>query len=210
MRLSFLPLFTVLVCLTSGVSAAPVVQVDTSAGSFKLQLDSDKAPETVKNFLGYVEDGSYVGTIFHRVIAGFMIQGGGHLPDMTEVAEKGTIRNEADNGLKNTVGTIAMARMQEIDSAGRQFFINVEQNDYLDHSEQSCTREDEKAWLEAQEKGLRKPLLCKSFGYAVFGRVVEGMDVVHTIELVETGRVGDYDDVPRSPVVITGMTRVSE
>jgi len=203
-------LFCGLVCLTVGASAAPVVQVETSMGTFKLQLDPDRAPVTVKNFLAYVEDGSYVGTVFHRVIPGFMIQGGGHLPDMTEVAEKDSIRNEADNGLKNTVGTIAMARMQEIDSAGRQFFINVEENDFLDHTEKSCTREDEAARVAAQEKGLNKPLTCKSFGYAVFGRVIEGMDVVHVIELVETESRGEYDDVPKTPVLIKAIKLVSE
>ncbi|MCB1646415.1 MAG: peptidylprolyl isomerase [Pseudomonadales bacterium] len=183
----------------------PEVLIKTTMGDIVLELDQTRAPVTVGNFLSYVEDGSYVNTVFHRVIPGFMIQGGGHLADMTEVSERAEIRNEADNGLRNLTGTIAMARMDIIDSAGRQFFINVNDNAFLDHSPQSCSREDEAAEQAALERGLRKPRTCKSFGYAVFGRVIRGMDVVHKIEVVETGVNGSHMDVPVEPVTITAV-----
>ena len=186
----------------------PRVRFATSLGDIIIELNPEKAPVTVDNFLGYVDDGSYEGTVFHRVIPGFMIQGGGHLPDLTEVPERNTIRNEADNGLSNRRGTIAMARMSEIDSAGRQFFINTVNNSRLDHQRGSCTREQEAAHQEALARGLRKPMTCKSFGYAVFGRVVEGMDVVDLIEVVDTHTVDQFDDVPETPIVILEVTRL--
>ena len=186
----------------------PAVIVETTAGSFTVDLDAEKAPVTVANFLTYVDEGAYDGTIFHRVIPGFMIQGGGHKPDMTEVAEKQTILNEAANGLSNATGTIAMARTDEIDSAGRQFFINVADNSRLDHSPLSCTREQVAAVAAAREKGLAKPLTCKSYGYAVFGRVTAGMDVVHAIEAVATRtHISGNRDVPVEPVIIKSLRR---
>jgi cyclophilin family peptidyl-prolyl cis-trans isomerase len=184
------------------------VTIKTNLGDIVLELDATAAPVTVQNFLSYVDDGSYKDTIFHRVIAGFMIQGGGHAMDMSAVPDSGTILNEADNGLKNVRGSIAMARMNEIDSASRQFFINVADNKFLDHNAKSCTREDEKAIAEARQKGMFKPATCKSFGYAVFGKVVKGMDVVDLIELTETRSVGMYDDVPVTPVVVVAVERL--
>jgi len=182
-----------------------VVRMDTSLGQIRVQLDPLRAPLTVKNFLAYVEDDSYAGTVFHRVIPGFMIQGGGHLPDMTEVPESAPLHNEADNGLSNLIGTIAMARTNAIDSAGRQFFINVEDNDHLDHSSESCTREEMEEWQAAVDKGLMKPLQCRSFGYAVFGHVIEGMDILHQMELVETGENQGHEDVPLEPILIRSV-----
>jgi peptidyl-prolyl cis-trans isomerase B (cyclophilin B) len=134
----------------------------------------------VENFIAYARAGHYDGTIFHRVIKGFMIQGGGLTPDLQEKPTNEPIKNEASNKLKNKVGTIAMARTVEIDSATAQFFINTEDNKFLNHS------------------GLNP----ENYGYAVFGKVVDGMDVVYTIEQVATARAGDYEDVPVAPVVI--------
>ena len=139
-----------------------------------------------------------------------MIQGGGHYSDMSEAPEQGMIHNEADNGLRNDKGTVAMARMNLIDSAGRQFFINTKNNGFLDHSSKSCTREQETKNLELRAQGRYKPKTCKSFGYAVFGKVIEGMDVVDLIELSDTQSIGPYSDVPKNPVVIISLKRVSE
>jgi cyclophilin family peptidyl-prolyl cis-trans isomerase len=174
-------------------------------GDIVVALDETRAPVTAANFLSYVNDEAYDGTIFHRVIPGFMIQGGGHLPNMEEVASKAEIRNEADNGLKNLTGTIAMARTNFIDSASMQFFINVDDNAFLDHTEASCNREQEQAMIEAQARGLNKPVTCKTFGYAVFGEVVEGMEVVHDIEMVPTHMSMGRRDVPREPVIINSV-----
>ena len=162
-----------------------MVLLSTSLGEIKIELYDDEAPETVSNFLGYVNDGFFDGTIFHRVIAGFMIQGGGFTPDMQQKSTKPPIKNEAANGLKNELGTIAMARTNVVDSATSQFFINVKDNDFLNHQGQA------------------------NFGYCVFGKVVEGLEVVHQIEAVATGRSGMHDDVPITPVVIQSAKEVA-
>ena len=162
----------------------PMVLISTSMGDIKVELDEQKAPVTVKNFLGYVNDKFYDGTIFHRVIPNFMIQGGGFDKDMKEKPTKAPIKNEAANGLKNDTGTIAMARTSDPDSATAQFFINVVNND-----------------------GLNRPK-PDGHGYAVFGKVVDGMDVVHKIEHVQTTTKGMYRDVPQEPVVIKSVTLV--
>ena len=159
----------------------PMVLMSTSMGDIKIELYPAEAPLTVDNFLGYVRNGFYDGTIFHRVIPGFMIQGGGFTPDMNEKPAKGPIKNEADNGLKNDKGTIAMARTDVVDSATSQFFINEGSNDFLNHG-------------------------SRDFGYAVFGKVVEGMDVVDRIAAVKTGSVGMFQNVPKEAIVIKTVT----
>lgn len=199
-----------LVVFLSMPAHATRVNIVTSLGDIVVELNEEKAPVTVANFLDHVDRDAYDNTIFHRVIPGFMVQGGGHYTDMSEAEEGGLIHNEADNGLRNDRGTIAMARMNKIDSASRQFFINVVDNDRLNHSSKSCTREDEAEMAAARERGLHKPVTCKSFGYAVFGRVVEGMDVVDLIELSETSSVGPYDDVPITPILILSIERIDE
>ncbi len=166
------------------LAANPVVKMNTSQGDIVLELFPDKAPATVKNFLEYVDSGSYNGSIFHRVIPDFMIQGGGFKPGMREKPTRGQIRNEADNGLKNKAGTIAMARTQDPHSASAQFFINNADNPFLDH----------------QGKTMR------GWGYAVFGRVVKGMDVVEKISAVSTGTAGSFENVPTQDVVINRVT----
>lgn len=192
-------------------AANPQVLIKTNLGDILVELYEQEAPVTVANFLQLVESEAYKDTIFHRVIAGFMIQTGGHYLDLSEAPEVEPIFNEAANGLKNRRGTLAMARQNRIDSASRQFFINVDNNGYLDHHpKKSCTREDEAAVLAAREKGLRKPMRCKSFGYAVFGEVIEGMDVVDLIELSETQSVSGFDDVPVTPVIILSTERVEQ
>ena len=200
--------FISLLAFSAGLLAETQVVIKTTLGEITVALDEEKAPITVANFLQYVDDDSYNKTIFHRVIANFMIQGGGYYSDMSEVEERGTIRNEADNGLKNSKGTIAMARTNQIDTAGRQFFINTKNNGFLDHSPRSCSREvqAENAGLRAQ--GRYKPLTCESFGYAVFGKVIEGMAVLDLIELSDTGSIGPYNDVPETPIVILSVERV--
>ena len=160
------------------------VTMETAKGTITLALDDEKAPETVKNFLQYVKDGHYDGTIFHRVIDGFMIQGGGFTKDMNQKATREPIRNEAMNGLRNRRGTIAMARTMVVDSATSQFFINLVDNDFLDF--QSPTPQ--------------------GFGYAVFGEVTDGMDVVDAIAKAKTGSVGPYQNVPEEPIVIKKVT----
>ncbi len=163
----------------------PRVRLATSLGDIVLELDRNKAPRTVDNFLRYVRDGFYDGTIFHRVIRGFMIQGGGYTTALQKKATRPPIRNEADNGLRNRRGTIAMARTGEPHSATAQFFINVADNGFLDH-------------VEPTRRG---------WGYAVFGRVVAGMDVVDRIQRTPTGRVGPFRrDAPLRPVVIRRAT----
>ena len=155
-----------------------MVLLSTSMGNITIELYEKEAPQTVSNFLNYVNDGFFDGTIFHRVIAGFMIQGGGFTPDMQQKSAKPAIKNEAANGVKNEKGTVAMARTNAVDSATSQFFINVKDNAFLNHQGQA------------------------NFGYCVFGKVVKGLDVVHQIETVATGRNGQHDDVPLTPVVI--------
>lgn len=163
----------------------PVVEMDTSMGKIKIELDAKKAPITVKNFLAYVDAKHYDGTVFHRVIADFMIQGGGMLPGLKEKQTGDPIKNESSNGLTNKRGTIAMARTSRPDSATAQFFINVKDNDFLD-------REN------ARDK----------VGYAVFGRVIDGIDVVDKIRAVETGSRGDHENVPVKDVVIRSVRLV--
>jgi cyclophilin family peptidyl-prolyl cis-trans isomerase len=158
----------------------PRVELKTSMGTIVLELYPDKAPKTVANFLQYVKDGHYKGTQFHRVIDGFMIQGGGFDTSFKEKPTRGTIENEAANGLKNDYGTIAMARRPDPHSASAQFFINVKNNDFLNYREPT-----DRGW-----------------GYAVFGKVVSGMDVVEKIAKVPSGNAGPHQNVPREPVVI--------
>jgi cyclophilin family peptidyl-prolyl cis-trans isomerase len=161
-------------------SANPQVRLTTNLGVIELELDAQKAPKTVANFLQYIDNGFYNGTIFHRVIPGFMIQGGGMLPGMKEKPTQAPIANEADNGLKNLAGSIAMARTMDPDSASAQFFINTVDNPPLDHRAKTMP----------------------GWGYAVFGKVTKGMDVVKKIEAVATGSAGMHQDVPVKDVVI--------
>ena len=165
-----------------------MVRLTTSIGDIDIELNAEKAPETVKNFLSYVNNGHYDGTIFHRVIDGFMIQGGGMTADMKEKATNAPIKNEADNGLKNESYSVAMARTMVPDSATAQFFINVKNNDFLNHTAKTAN----------------------GWGYAVFGKVVKGHGVVNKIKGVQTGRNGMHDDVPLEPVVITKAEEISE
>ncbi|MCB1963333.1 MAG: peptidyl-prolyl cis-trans isomerase [Rhodocyclaceae bacterium] len=156
------------------------VKLHTNHGTITLELDAAKAPETVKNFLAYVEAGHYDNTVFHRVINGFMIQGGGFAPGMKQKPTNAPIKNEADNGLTNDRGTIAMARTQEPHSASAQFFINLADNDFLNFKSASL----------------------QGWGYCVFGRVSEGMETVDAIKGVKTGSSGFHQDVPTEDVVI--------
>jgi peptidyl-prolyl cis-trans isomerase B (cyclophilin B) len=158
----------------------PVVRFSTSVGDFSAEIFADKAPISAENFLSYVKEGFFDGLIFHRVIPGFMIQGGGFDKDMKQKNSKSPIKNEAGNGLKNLKGTLAMARTNVVDSATSQFFINVADNDFLDHKNNSPD----------------------GYGYAVFGKVTDGMDVVQKIEKVRTGNRGLHQDVPVEPVVV--------
>ena len=157
------------------------VKLETSMGDITLELNEEAAPETTRNFVAYVESGHYAGTIFHRVINGFMIQGGGMDRDMQQKATNPPVQNEANNGLSNELGTIAMARTGDPHSASAQFFINVKDNDFLDH-----TSETAQGW-----------------GYCVFGKVVEGMDTVDAIKAVATGSHGPHQDVPVDAIEIT-------
>lgn len=168
--------------ITGGI---PMVVMSTSMGDIKIELYPNEAPITVENFLTYVRDGFYDGTIFHRVIPGFMIQGGGFTQDMSQKPTRAPIKNEADNGLGNETGTLAMARTMVKDSATSQFFINLTNNDFLNHG-------------------------YRDFGYAVFGKVVEGMDVVNKIAQVPTGNKGPHQNVPVKPVVIESVRVVEE
>jgi peptidyl-prolyl cis-trans isomerase B (cyclophilin B) len=167
-----------------GLSDNPQVIMETSKGTIVLEVFPDEAPETVKNFLKYVRWGHYDGTIFHRVIPNFMIQGGGFSPDMKRQTTEMPVRNEADNGLKNKRGTVAMARTPDPHSATDQFFINTKSNGFLNHKSKT-----------AQE-----------WGYTVFGKVVKGMDVVDAISGVKTAKKGMMSDVPVEPVKIIKMT----
>jgi len=163
------------------------VQMDTSAGTLRIELDDEKAPLSTANFLSYVNKGHYDGTVFHRVIKGFMIQGGGFEPGMKQRPTDAPIRNEANNGLKNKHYTLAMARTSDPHSASAQFFVNTTDNDFLDFRAENA----------------------QGWGYAVFGRVVEGADVVDKIETVRTGRKGMHDDVPMEDVRIERAIEVS-
>lgn len=158
----------------------PRVRIDTSAGSILLELYPQRAPKTVANFKDYVREGFYAGTIFHRVIPGFMIQGGGFTADMTPKETREPVTNEADTGLANERGTIAMARTSDPHSATSQFFVNLKDNDFLDHRDKTP----------------------RGWGYCAFGRVIEGMDVVDRIAQVETQRQGRHENVPVEPIVI--------
>ena len=169
--------------LAQAPAAATKVLVRTSKGDITIELNAAKAPVTVKNFLGYVKDGFYNGTIFHRVIPGFMIQGGGLTAELHEKPAKAPIKNEAGNGLKNLRGTIAMARTSEVDSATCQFFINLVDNAFLDHKSDTPD----------------------GFGFCVFGRVVSGMDVVDAIAKVKTGNKHGMEDVPFETIAILSV-----
>jgi len=200
--LSFL-LMTAGPALTFGSEAI----IETNLGPIGVELYEAQAPKTVANFLSYVSEDAYEGAIFHRVIDGFMIQTGGYLKDLSPLAEQAGLVNEADSGLKNVRGTLAMARMDEIDSATRQFFINVADNPHLDHQEGSCSRADEAQRLEAAARGLVKPRTCLSFGYAVFGRVTSGMEVVDKIAKTETDIEEDFLDMPSQRIWIKQIRR---
>jgi len=160
-----------------------MIKINTNHGSMTLELDAEKAPVTVENFMQYVTDGHYNGTIFHRVIKGFMIQGGGMEAGMKEKPTRDPIKNEADNGLPNDLGTIAMARTNVPDSATSQFFINAKDNGFLNH-----TAPTSQGW-----------------GYCVFGKVVDGLNVMQEIEGVETGSAGMHQDVPVEDVIIESI-----
>jgi len=157
-----------------------MVELHTNHGVIKLELDAEKAPKSVENFLNYVKAGHYDNTVFHRVIDGFMIQGGGFEPGMKQKPTQAPITNEANNGLKNVTGSIAMARTNDPHSATAQFFINVNDNDFLNHSSPTP----------------------QGWGYAVFGKVAEGLDVVEKIKKVKTGSKGFHQDVPTEDVII--------
>ena len=202
-------LFVVLFLSSYAIPAlAKDVLISTNLGEIVIELNEKSAPVTVGHFLSLVDSGAYKDTIFHRVIPGFMVQGGGLYMDLAEADESEMIINEADNGLSNVRGSIAMARMNEIDSASRQFFINVVANKRLNHDRKSCTRKDEATVAAARARGSYKPTTCKSFGYAVFGKVTSGMDVMDMIEITETSTVGEYDDVPVTPIVILSIDRM--
>jgi peptidyl-prolyl cis-trans isomerase A (cyclophilin A) len=160
-----------------------MVEFHTSRGTFTVELYTDRAPITTENFLTYVREGFYDGTIFHRVLPGFVIQGGGFTPAMSQRPTRAGIKNEADNGVKNTRGTLSMARTADVNSATSQFFVNLSDNALLDHG-------------------------TRDFGYAVFGEVVEGMEVVDTIAAVSCGARAGHDDVPLDPVVVHSAQEV--
>lgn len=179
--------FIVFFSISSNIQAeTTMVKMDTNQGTIMLELDADNAPNTVANFLTYAKEGFFDGTIFHRVISNFMIQGGGFTEDMTQKTVHDPIQNEANNGLKNDNGTIAMARTGDPHSATAQFFINVKDNDFLNFSSETP----------------------QGWGYAVFGKVTEGMDVVEKIKGVDTTTKGPYADVPAEPVIIEKVTIV--
>lgn len=177
-------LATLLAAVPATADAPPRVRLDTSLGTIVIELDPVRAPVSTANFLAYVESGFYAGTVFHRVIDGFMIQGGGMDSAMKEKSTRAPIQNEARNGLSNRVGTIAMARTPDPHSATAQFFINVADNRRLD------------------------PPSFDGWGYAVFGKVVEGLDVVMKIKSVPTTRRGIHENVPVTPVTINGASRI--
>ena len=164
------------------------ILMTTTVGPITLELDADNAPKTVENFLSYVNNGFYDGTIFHRVINNFMIQGGGFTAEMEQKATEAPIENEANNGLQNARGTIAMARTQDPHSATAQFFINVQDNDFLNH-----TGENMQGW-----------------GYAVFGKVTDGEDVLEKIRCAQTGSHAGHQDVPVEPIIIESVTVIAD
>ena len=174
--------------LAAGTAAAanPVVEIDTTQGAIRIELYPDAAPKTVANFLQYVKDGFYKGTIFHRVMDGFMVQGGGLTPDMKEKDTHPPVENEANNGLKNNKYTIAMAPRMDPNSASAQFYVNVVDNNMLNYPGQD------------------------GFGYTVFGKVVDGTDTIDKIKAVETTTKGSYQNVPVKPIVIESATVVSK
>ncbi|ATX82674.1 peptidylprolyl isomerase/peptidyl-prolyl cis-trans isomerase A (cyclophilin A)/peptidyl-prolyl cis-trans isomerase B (cyclophilin B) [Mariprofundus ferrinatatus] len=182
--LVFAMIFASAVGMASAEDARRHVEIQTTKGSIEIELYADRAPETVNNFLRYALAAAYDGTVFHRVIPGFMIQGGGFEADFRERPTASPIRNEADNGLKNLRGTLAMARTGDPHSATSQFFINLKDNGFLDFRSRNMN----------------------GWGYAVFGKVTKGMDVVDEISMVQTTSVRQYDDVPVVPVVIKGVT----
>ena len=161
-----------------------MIVFETTLGNFTVEFHEKEAPLSVANFLKYVDDGFFDGTIFHRIVPGFVIQGGGFTPDMEQKRTQPPVKNEADNGLKNERGTLSMARTNDVNSATSQFFVNLKDNDFLDH-----------------KRG--------NFGYAVFARVTEGMQVIDQIDAVETGRRRGHDDVPLEPVVMKSVRRVA-
>lgn len=173
-------------CLSTAWAANPRVELKTSQGVIVLELDAAKAPKTTENFIQYVKDGFYNGTIFHRVIDDFMIQGGGMTADMKEKPTRAPIPNEAKNGLKNVAGSVAMARTQDPHSASAQFFINLKDNSFLDYPGRD------------------------GWGYAVFGKVVQGLDVVQKIGKVATGNVSFHQNVPVTPIVIESAKLLPE
>ncbi len=183
-------MLSVLLWSAQAFAANPTVEMKTNVGTVRIELYADKAPKSAANFLQYVKDGFYNGLVFHRVIDGFMIQGGGHYPDLREKkGDRPAIENEAGNGLKNEIGTVAMARTSNPQSATAQFFINVANNAFLD---------------------FREPTPA-GYGYAVFGRVIKGMDVVMRIARMPTGRGGPFPkDVPQQPVIIESITLISD
>ena len=181
-----LVILSVAAAAPGAAAADPQVDMKTSMGTIRLELYPAKAPKSVANFLQYVKDGHFNGTIFHRVIDGFMIQGGGFDKSMRQKDTRPPIENEAKNGLKNDLGTIAMARTNQPHSASAQWFINLKNNDFLNYPGQD------------------------GWGYAVFGKVVSGMDVVNKIAKVPTGNTGMHQNVPRDPVVIESVTLVGD
>jgi peptidyl-prolyl cis-trans isomerase A (cyclophilin A) len=162
-----------------------MIRFETSLGDFTIELFEKDAPLSAANFLKYIEDEFFDGTIFHRIVPGFVIQGGGFTEDMEQKKTHPPVKNEADNGRKNARGTLSMARTNDINSATSQFFVNLKDNDFLDHS-----------------RG--------NFGYAVFGRVTEGMDVIDKIAAVETGRRRGFDDVPVEAVIMKSVRRIKD
>ena len=173
---------------TTMAAGKPIVTFKTNMGDFTVQLEPERAPKTVANFLEYVRDGHYDGTIFHRVIAKFMVQGGGFLPNLQKRVTRGPITNEANTGLKNERGTIAMARTADPHSATAQFFVNVIYNRFLDHTAKTL----------------------QGWGYTAFGRVIDGMNIVGRMARVKTGTKGPYSDVPNDPIIIEKATVISE
>jgi peptidyl-prolyl cis-trans isomerase A (cyclophilin A) len=176
----FLFVFTLLFGIAAH-AANPMLEVKTSQGTLTIELYQDKAPKTAENFLQYAKDGFFNGTIFHRVIPGFMIQGGGFTPDMKQKETRANIQNEAKNGLKNETGTLAMARTMDPHSASAQFFINLKDNSFLDYPGRD------------------------GWGYAVFGKVVQGFDVVQKIATVQTTNAGPHQNVPATPILIESV-----
>jgi len=167
-------------CLADDEKNNPQVEITTNQGSFIIELFPEQAPISVKNFLEYVDDGFFEETIFHRVIPGFMVQGGGFTTDMAQKTPKSPIKNEANNGLHNSRGTLAMARTRDINSATSQFFINVESNSFLNHG-------------------------SRDFGYAVFGRVIKGMDIIDNISLLPTSQQRGHQNVPVEPIIMLNI-----